>query len=416
MQNYVAAVMCMQKNYKDVQFLFPATEADMDFFIRQHTIEPFSEQAVFFLDALSHELAKDIRTYPEVAALAFFCRKANIIGLKKKYGESGALRLGRGIVFHIAPSNVPLNFAYSLVCGILSGNCNIVRVPSKEFEQVRIVCEALERISHDGDNSFITSRIVLVRYARENAATGYFSSICDVRIIWGGDETIAQVRKNPLPPRAFDVSFADRFSLCVINADAYILETDTKRIAAGFYNDTYLYDQNACTSPHLITWLGSKENVDKSKKIFWDELHKIISIKYHPIQPVIAVDKLSAFYEQASVQNGLSKIVTDDNAIWRIEMNSLPADIDEYRCSSGYFSEYHLSSLSELSSIINRSYQTLAYYGIPKEELADFMKQFSPSGIDRIVPIGRTADFSLVWDGFELITTLSRTIEIISHG
>jgi hypothetical protein len=406
----------MQKNYKDVQFLFPNAGVDVDVFIQQPATKPFSEDAFSFLNTFSHELAKeDTRSYPELAALAFFCRKASIAGLQKKYNGGHAFRLGRGIIFHIAPSNVPLNFAYSLVCGILSGNSNIVRVPSKEFEQVDMVCEALKRIQLSGSHGSVTKRIVLVRYDKQSAATGYFSSICDVRIIWGGDETIAQVRKNPLPPRAFDVSFADRFSLCVINADAYVNETDTVRVAAGFYNDTYLYDQNACTSPHLITWLGSKENVEKSKKIFWNELYKIIAIKYHSIQPVIAVDKLTAFYTQASAQDRLKKIVTDDNAIWRIEMDSLPADIDKYRCSSGYFSEYHLTSLSELGSIINRSYQTLAYYGITKEELESFMKQFLPSGIDRIVPIGRTADFSLVWDGFELITTLSRTIEIISH-
>ncbi|MEO8173372.1 MAG: hypothetical protein ABI581_09825, partial [Sediminibacterium sp.] len=79
----------------------------------------------------------------------------------------------------------------------------------------------------------------------------------------------------------------------------------------------------------------------------------------------------------------------------------------------GYFSEYHAASLSELSTIVNRSYQTLAYYGLSKETLLNFIKDNAPSGIDRMVPIGRTADFSLVWDGFELINTLTRSIEII---
>ena len=45
-------------------------------------------------------------------------------------------RVGRGIVFHITPSNVPLNFAYSWLSGILSGNLNIVRVASKKSEQM----------------------------------------------------------------------------------------------------------------------------------------------------------------------------------------------------------------------------------------------------------------------------------------
>ena len=39
--------------------------------------------------------------------------------------------------------------------------------------------------------------------------------------------------------------------------------------------------------------------------------------------------------------------------------------------------------------------------------------KLGPKGIDRIVPIGRTMEFSSVWDGYELINTLSRRIEII---
>ena len=44
---------------------------------------------------------------------------------------------------------------------------------------------------------------------------------------------------------------------------------------------------------------------------------------------------------------------------------------------------------------------------------SNLIDQIRPSGIDRIVPIGRTMDFSLNWDGYNLINTLSREIEII---
>ena len=75
--------------------------------------------------------------------------------------------------------------------------------------------------------------------------------------------------------------------------------------------------------------------------------------------------------------------------------------------------EFHAKSISELSEIVNRKYQTLSYYGISKEHLTKFIKEEKPKGIDRIVPIGKTTDFSLTWDGYNLIDTLSRRIEII---
>ena len=33
-------------------------------------------------------------------------------------------------------------------------------------------------------------------------------------------------------------------------------------------------------------------------------------------------------------------------------------------------------------------------------------------GIDRIVPVGKTMDFDLIWDGYNLYERLTRTIHI----
>jgi len=46
--------------------------------------------------------------------------------------------------------------------------------------------------------------------------------------------------------------------------------------------------------------------------------------------------------------------------------------------------------------------------------LIQFITQAKPNGIDRIVPIGKTTDFSLTWDGFNMIETLSRKIDILN--
>jgi len=41
--------------------------------------------------------------------------------------------VGRGVAFHIVPSNVPVNYAYALFTGLLCSNANVVLVPSKDF-------------------------------------------------------------------------------------------------------------------------------------------------------------------------------------------------------------------------------------------------------------------------------------------
>ena len=40
--------------------------------------------------------------------------------------------------------------------------------------------------------------ITIIRYENEDDTTKYLSSICDLRVIWGGDKTIAEIRKFPI--------------------------------------------------------------------------------------------------------------------------------------------------------------------------------------------------------------------------
>ncbi len=403
--------MFMQDNLNDVEFLYPE-RIDLGVFTSGSLVEPFSEDTIDFLNHLSSSLYKrpDIREYPDIGTFAFFCRKSNMLLNKKRYNND-TLRLGRGIVFHITPSNVPLNFAYSFVAGLLAGNINIVRVPSARFKQIDIICETIKRIAENQFQDSIAKRIAFVRYDRRSKATDAFSSVCDVRVIWGGDNSIEEIRKSLIPARSFDLTFADRYSFCIINADFLVHHDDLEKLVTGFYNDTYLFDQNACSSPHLIIWVGEIRNIELAKEMFWSKLHNLVKDNYK-VQPLVSVDKLTTFYNQVVLTGNSHLTKMPDNLIWRIKLDTLPGNIDNFRCSSGYFYEYTAGCLNELSSVINRKYQTLSYYGLTKEYLIDVFRAIKPSGIDRIVPVGKTTDFSLTWDGYDLIRTLSRECEV----
>jgi hypothetical protein len=411
MQRYEAAVIHMQQNFNDISFLF----SEFNRLENVRTTHPeliFSDISIAFLSAISSELVKSptVRQYSDVATFAFFCRKANLMSLKKKYTDV-VIRLGRGVVFHIAPSNVPVNFAYSMVAGILSGNINIVRVPSKFFEQVDIICEAINRVALNPDFSDIANRLFLVRYDRQNEATAKLSLLCDVRVIWGGDDTIAQIRKSILPARSYDVTFADRYSFAAINADKFIYEKNVNKIAENFYNDTYLFDQNACSAPRLVIWTGTNENIEKAKEIFWSAIE--LKIQQYELSPLLSVDKLSTLYIQSQDKAVIKREISTNNKLWRVNISELTNDIDKYRCAGGYFLEYNAVSLKELVKIVNQKYQTMAYYGYEKEELSELVNEMRFNGIDRIVPIGKTTDFGLIWDGYDLINVLSRECVIL---
>ena len=55
-------------------------------------------------------------------------------------------------------------------------------------------------------------------------------------------------------------------------------------------------------------------------------------------------------------------------------------------------------------------FQTLSYFGIEKNYINEFIKNNRLLGIDRLVPIGRAFDIGPVWDGYDVIRSLSRII------
>lgn len=399
----------MLQNLSNVQFLCKGI-CSYDNMPYLKALPPFSDLVCKFLNELSKEImkSKEAKTFSDIVTFGFFCRKANIEALKKDYDGKIDNRLGKGVTFHIAPSNVPINFAYSLVAALLAGNSCIVRASAKPFRQIDLVCECINTVLNTDNFAELRSYISVVRYPHSKETTDYFSSLCDVRIIWGGDNTISEIRQSAIPPRATEIAFADRYSIAVIDAANYINGADKKKAALDFYNDTYLYDQNACSSPRLIYWLGDNDTIEKAKNEFWNMLHDMLLTKYK-VEPVIAVDKYTASCRLAIDFDSVVE-KDKDNLINRIKVSTLSKELYNYRCAGGSFIEYSDTNLSALSEIVTRKFQTLSYIGVDKKKLADFVYKNGLCGIDRIVPIGKTADFSMIWDGYDLIIQMSRII------
>lgn len=392
-----------------------------------NALVPFDERIVDFLNIVSKKLRenREAKAYPDLVTLSFFMRKASILQLKGRFMNNSEetdtcennnglcqLYLGRGIAFHIAPSNVPVNFAYSLVTGLVTGNINIVRVPSKEFPQVNIIVKAINDALDE--NPFMKPYIYLVKYERNQLVNDIFSALCDTRIIWGGDSTIAEIRKSSLAPRSTEVAFADRYSLAIIDSDEYMSLEDKDRFAEGFYNDTYLSDQNACTSPRVIAWIGNCR--EEAKEIFWKKLHKLVDSKY-TFQPIMGVNKLTNSYillaKCMDEKNDYNpKILhSEDNLIMRIAVEKVDSRLMDYKDNSGYFFEVDIEDVIELKELCNDDHcQTVGFLG--KRESIIPLLTSGIKGVDRVVPIGKTMDFDFIWDGYNLFERLTRIVAI----
>lgn len=366
---------------------------------------PFDDRIVDFLNDASREIMKDPRSraYSDVVTFGFWIRKSSVLALKNRFAEE-KYHLGKGVAFHIAPSNVPVNFAYSLVSGLLCGNANVVRVPSKDFPQVGILTDAFNKVLEKHES--MKPYVMCVRYGRDKEINDLFSSVADVRIIWGGDQTIAELRKSPLPPRSGEVTFADRYSLAVIDSDRYLEIENKAKVAEDFYNDTFFSDQNACTSPRVIIWTGN--SISEAKAVFWEEEHKLAEKKY-TFQAIQGVNKLTKAYLYAAAESDIRIEDHTDNLIIRVSIPEITDNLMEYRDNSGFFYEYDCQDILNIAPLCNdKRCQTIAYIG-NSETLLPLIKS-GVKGIDRVVPMGKTMDFDLIWDGYNLPALLTRTI------
>ena len=374
---------------------------------------PYEEKTCDFLQALSKALREDreAKQYSDIQTFAFWIRKSNIQKLKEQYLKSQRMsRLGKGLVFHIAPSNVPINFAYTLVFGLLAGNSNIVKVSSKQFIQTTIICRVIKELTENPDFLWVQQQNAVVMYDRDNReCTDFFSGQCDVRVIWGGNQTIEEIRKSPIPARSTDVTFADRYSFGVISAEAVCEASDQEisKLARDFYNDTYLMDQNACSTPHMIFWTGNENCVKAAQRRFWTAIYE--ASKKYDLADLKVSDKYTLLCKFAVEMQ--AEFLHFENRLYVLNIDEINDSILKYRGKYGLFFQHYVKKPEEIFSYVNdRTVQTCAVYGIDKTELLKKLIDSNLMGIDRIVSFGQTLDIGTVWDGYDVIDGLSRCI------
>lgn len=393
-----------------IEFLTASTEE-----IRDTPAPLFDAARLAFLADLSRAIMASpvCRELPDVVTFGFWCRKANLTALEERY-DRAELRMGLGLVYHIAPANVPVNFAYSLAFGLLTGNSNVVRLSSTESAQAAaladVICETLSQPEHQD----LAAAVHLIRYPADDEITAFWISHADGRLIWGGDQTIHHIRSFAGPTRSREIAFSDRYSICAIDAASILGSTDDilAKLCDNLHNDIYLMDQQACSSPQLVIWQGNPDSIASAKDRLWTTFEARVKDRY-TIEPIQAMNKYVDLCDNLASNDQIESVVRYDNWLYRVTLDSLQAE--NQHLQRGYYGtvhEYSVTGLAEIADIITPGYQTLTYFGFDKDQLADFITSQRLRGIDRIVPIGKAVDMDIIWDGYDIPATLTRVIDI----
>ncbi|GAA3234760.1 acyl-CoA reductase [Dactylosporangium siamense] len=407
-----------------------------------------------FLIAFSRRLLKPdlARRHPELGSLGFFLRKGELARAVERLGDgvAGQRRAPRGLVLHFPPANVDTIFVYSWALSALAGNHNIVRVSARAAGAAQAVLEALNDVLAEAHPAIAQTQR-MITYDRDDALTGALIGACDLRVLWGGDQSVTELRGHPIRPLARDLAFPDRSSFAAIRVAGWQASTREQRRAAvdGFANDLYWFDQAACSSPRDLFWIApttvtaaaptadevtadaptadgvtadagaadtgaadarSADAVTTARAEFDELLAEVVARRGWGVDPAMAVEKHVATYGLAA-SGAATKVRFNGNAVANVSLAGL-GDVQRRWLGAGTICHLTVGSLAELAPAIQRKDQTLSHYGFTMSELDDFVTTLAGRGIDRIVPFGRALTFAGTWDGLDLLHEFTRIITI----
>lgn len=378
--------------------------------------EPFSARRCEIVGALSARFLNDpwLRRDPASVAVGYWMRPAAVSALaaafeRRQAADPARVRVPVGRVFHVAPSNVDTLFVYSWVLSYLCGNANVVRVSQDPTEAVQAMLRVISGVAAEHPELSASNRFVT--YQHDDQVTAAFSEWCTHRILWGGNETIAALRPLPLNPHASERVFGSKFSYAVVDLERYLAAKPDERgrLAAAFFNDLFWFDQMACSSPHIVFWVGGERGWQGAIGQFEDRLQAEVERRGYLPSASNSVHRLVHAFgvaADADVRVGLEH--PGFVGIRVLDARTL----DKRICGGGLIRHARLDRLAELEPFASDGDQTVTYFGFDREALTGLAARIGARGVDRIVPIGEALSFDVVWDGFDLIDDLTRRVTV----
>ena len=100
------------------------------------------------------------------------------------------------------------------------------------------------------------------------------------------------------------------------------------------------------------------------------------------------------------------------NNLYIIDPDNKTNQIEDIRGVNGTFFQKNINQINDLKQFITKKCQTVSYFGFTKDQLKYFLLNNNLLGIDRVVPVGKALEIDIIWDGYEIIKSLSRVISL----
>jgi hypothetical protein len=215
----------------------------------------------------------------------------------------------------------------------------------------------------------------------------------------------------PLPAHSRDISFLDRYSFAIVLAAAYLKLDGNRRndLAHRFFNDIFWFDQMACSSPHLLIWVGETLECRQAGERFFRTLAAYLAKRGHRTEMATRLEKFT-FACRAILDNRAGALL-DSPQMTMLTVTELNPGVRDYT-GGGFLYQMSTPALDALSEFIQRRDQTVTSFGFSAAELRQWTAILRGRGVDRIVPIGKALNFDRYWDGYDLLYELTRHVKV----
>jgi hypothetical protein len=180
-------------------------------------------------------------------------------------------------------------------------------------------------------------------------------------------------------------------------------------LSEEFFNDTFWFDQMACSSPRLVIWQGEQDEAEAAGREFFQLVKACAERKGYAVHPQTRLARFT--FACGAVVDGAATRYEDLRELTVLGIDHLP-ELSREHCGGGLLFQHRISRLDELIPFVQRRDQTMTYFGFEAAELRALAARLNGRGIDRMVPAGQALKFDRFWDGYDLLQELTRHVYI----
>jgi hypothetical protein len=330
--------------------------------------------------------------------------------LNGEWHQEAHARLGAfpvGLVGHWPAGNIEIQPLLSMSCALLGGNACLVRVPTGLVDATRLIMEKLQEVDTTG---MLSNRVLTIAFDHERMDLQQaMAAAVDGAMIWGGADSVLQVRALPFPHWARVVVFGPRLSVAAMDGESWSNEADQAAWCQRIARDVWQFDQQACSSPQTL-FLERHEGCD---------IERFVLTLRH------AFEEENRVHPRHDIHPALSSAICLTRASWLLEDDAhsatfpmppdwtilLGAGSDIPSPTQGRtLSVLQVESLLDPIARFDGMVQTLGLAVSNVAQEAILAQAAARNGVDRIVKLGRMHVFGSPWDGTDLVRPMTRLV------